>query len=148
MGALGCVKMAHRAPLTLWHQSTDLREQKDMCFLHLMGSSIRLWLPGAREVDTFSGVGLLLVSQGAGTLDPQYLLESWPRNYQACSFCKVITCPTGLVVMKGACESGAILRGQTGTPVLYLSGVLPGFFLPLPSEPLCPVCNRCFKEQN
>ena len=78
----------------------------------------------------FSGVGLLLVSQGAGTLDPQYLLESWPRNYQSCSFCKVITCPTGLVVMNGACESGAILRGRQESLGFIFQEFSPDSFFP------------------
>ena len=37
--------MAHRALLTLWHKSSHLREQKDMCSLHLLSTSILLWLP-------------------------------------------------------------------------------------------------------
>ena len=81
-------------------------------------------------MNTFSGVGLLLVSQGAGTLDPQYLLESWPRNYQSCSFCKVITCPTGLVVMKGACESDAILRGRQESLGFIFQEFSPDSFFP------------------
>lgn len=68
VGALGCVKMAHSAPLTLWHKSTDLRGQKDVCLLPLMGGSIRLWLPrGQRGGRVLWGWFALCFSRGKDT---------------------------------------------------------------------------------